>query len=305
MTETIAIIAAGHMGSAIGGILTRGGACVLTSLQGRSAATKARADRNGFEIAATDKDIVAQSGFLLSIVPPGEALALAQRFAPVLARSATKPVYVDCNAIAPKTAHAAAAVVAAAGCRFVDGGIIGPPPKPNAQGTKIYVAGEAARSVARLADFGLDIRVLDAPNGAASALKMSYAGLTKGFTALGAAMMLAASRAGASDALHGELADSRPDFLPYLQRSVPVMFSKAYRWVAEMEEIAAFTDDPAAAEIYNGMAKLYARLAQTFDAARTPDDEIAALERFCADDSTARKRGLSPLPPRGFTRVPR
>ena len=91
---------------------------------------------------------------------------------------------------------------------------------------------------------GLDIRVLEGPIGAASALKMSYAGITKGFTALGAAMALAATRAGAAEALHRELADSQPALLGWLTRQVPRMYPKAYRWVAEMEEIAGFIGAP-------------------------------------------------------------
>ena len=86
----------------------------------------------------------------------------------------------------------------------------------------------------RLNGFGLDTRLVDGPAGAASALKMSYAGLTKGFTALGAAMMLGAERAGCAEALRAELAESQPHFLAWLSRQVPRMYPKAYRWVAEM-----------------------------------------------------------------------
>ena len=69
---------------------------------------------------------------------------------------------------------------------------------------------------------------------------MSYAGITKGFTALGAAMMLAATRGGSAEALQAELAESQPALLGYLTRQVPSMYPKAYRWVAELEEIAGF-----------------------------------------------------------------
>src|SRR5262249_24713601 len=81
-------------------------------------------------------------------------------------------------------------------------------------------------------DFGLIVRVLEGPLTAVSALKMSYAGITKGFTALGAAMMLAAIRGGSAAALKAELSESRPDLLRYLSNQVPAMYSKAYRWVA-------------------------------------------------------------------------
>ena len=64
--------------------------------------------------------------------------------------------------------------------------------------------------VMRLAQYGLDIAVLDGPVGAASGLKLAYAGMTKGFIALAAAMVHAASREGLADALRAELARTQP-----------------------------------------------------------------------------------------------
>jgi L-threonate 2-dehydrogenase len=129
-----------------------------------------------------------------------------------------------------------------------------------------------------LNDYGLDVRVLDGGVGAASAMKMSYAGITKGFTALGTVMMLAASRAGTAEVLHRELAATQPQLLAWLTRQVPNMYSKAYRWVAEMEEIAGFVDeDEAGHQIFAGAADLYDRIAEDFDAARA---ETGALTKF-------------------------
>jgi len=93
------------------------------------------------------------------------------------------------------------------GATFVDGGIIGGPPAPGTTGTKLYISGPAASRVMLLAQHGLDMRLQAGPIGAASAMKMSYAGITKGFTALEAAMMLAAARAGTTEALQAELSD--------------------------------------------------------------------------------------------------
>ena len=111
-------------------------------------------------------------------------------------------------------------------------------------------------------------------------MKMSYAGITKGFTALGCAMMLAASRAGTAEALKAELSSSQPALYGWLTRQMPRMYSKAYRWVAEMEEIAAFVgEDPAGAKFYQGAAELYQRIAADFDG---PNKETAMLDAFCA-----------------------
>ncbi|HET9175709.1 MAG TPA: DUF1932 domain-containing protein, partial [Pseudolabrys sp.] len=121
-------------------------------------------------------------------------------------------------------------------------------------------------------------RVLDGPLTAASALKMSYAGITKGFTALGTAMMLAASRGGSAEALKAELAESRPDLLRYLSNQVPSMYSKAYRWVAELDEIAAFVGEEfPERDMLQAAARLYDRIAEDLDGGK---DEIGVLDRF-------------------------
>src|SRR5581483_11678779 len=140
----------------------------------------------------------------------------------------------------------------------------------------------AAGDVLALNELGLAVRALEGPVGAASALKMSYAGITKGLTAVGSAMMLGADRAGAAQALKRELAESQPHLLAYLTKHVPAMFPKAYRWVAEMEEIAQFlAADPAAPQVYAAMARLYARFAESADTPET--GERAVLARFCRE----------------------
>ncbi len=65
-----------------------------------------------------------------------------------------------------------------------------------------------------------------------------------------------------AEALHAELAASQPAVLAYLTRMVPDMPPKAYRWVAEMEEIAGFTGSGAEREMYQAIAAFYERLAQ-------------------------------------------
>jgi L-threonate 2-dehydrogenase len=290
MAPVVAVIAAGAMGAAVGKRLADHGVTVLTSLAGRSAATAARAAAARMA-AASDAEIAA-SDFVLSILPPGDALALAQRFVPPLSASNVKPIYVECNAVNPATVEHIAATIAPTGCAFVDAGIIGPPPKPSpsgqgrATGTRFYASGEAAPRFAALRQYGLDVRVLEGPPGAASALKMSYAGITKGTQALGAAMLLAAARAGSAAALREELQFSQPEMLALLQHFLPAMPAKAYRWVAEMQEIAGFVgDDPAAGEIFAGAAHFYERIAEDFAADRK---NVESLLKLVGRDSTKR-----------------
>jgi putative dehydrogenase len=288
MSDVIAIVAPGEMGAAMGQRLHERGARVLTSLAGRSAVSRKRAERAGL-IDAPDEEIAA-ADILLSVVPPADAVRLAERFKPSLARAAKKPIYVDCNAVSPETAREIGAVLDGTGCVYVDGGIIGQPPSPGTTGTKLYVSGAHARDVARLNAYGLDTRVVDGPIGAASALKMSYAGITKGFTAIASLMILGATRADCAAALHAELADSQPQFLAWLSRQLPKMPPKAYRWVAEMEEIGAFVDGlPGGRNAYEAIARFYERIAQV-QAAPAADDEVARLGAFCAKASDATKR---------------
>jgi L-threonate 2-dehydrogenase len=287
VTLAVAIVAPGAMGAGIGNRLVSHGVRVLTSLAGRSEVTAARAREAGM-VAASDEEIAA-ADFILSILPPGDALALAQRFAPVLAASNAKPVYVDCNAINPATVERVAAAIAPTGCPFVDAGIIGPPPSPipplqagegrvGVSGPRLYASGAAAARFASLREYGLDVRVLEGALSAASALKMSYAGINKGTQAIGAAMMLAAMRSGSADALFDELSLSQKEMLAQFKQQLPKMPAKAYRWIAEMQEIAGFVgDDPAARELYQGAARFYEKMAEDFSGDHKAAD---ALESF-------------------------
>jgi L-threonate 2-dehydrogenase len=277
MPPIVTVIAPGMMGSAVAKRLTTSGATVRTSLAGRSAATVSRAKAAGMAD-ATDAQL-AEADFILSIVPPGEALALAERLAPAMRSAKRKPIYVDCNAVSPDTVLRIDRVVRETGASFVDGGIIGPPPEPDSSKTRIYLSGPDAGQVTLLQQYGLSTPVQPGPVGAASAMKMSYAGITKGFTALGAAMMLAATRAGTADALVAEMTVSQPALLKWLTTQMPRMHSKAYRWVAEMEEIAAFVgDDHPGSGFYRSAARLYEAIAADYEG---PRSDTAALDAFC------------------------
>jgi putative dehydrogenase len=282
MTPVVAIIAPGAMGAAVGKRLADNGVKVLTSLAGRSQETVARAKAAG--MAAANDNEIAAADFILSILPPGDALSLAERFVPALKASNAKPVYADCNAINPATVERVAAAIAPTECPFVDAGIIGAPPKPGDAGPRFYASGAAAPRFSTLRDYGLDVRVLDGAMSAASALKMSYAGITKGTQAIGAAMMLAAARASSADALFAELQSSQKELFPWLKRQLTLMPPKAYRWVAEMQEIAGFVgDDPAAHDLYEGAAHFYERFAEDFEQDKK---DAAALAAFLGKGSS-------------------
>jgi 3-hydroxyisobutyrate dehydrogenase-like beta-hydroxyacid dehydrogenase len=267
----VAILAQGAMGAGIAARLAAHGVRVLTCLDGRSAASAGRAAAAGM-VPVAEAALSGADAFL-SILPPAEALATAERLAPAFAAAPRPPLYADCNAVSPGTMHRMAALLGAYGLRLVDAGIIGGPPRDGYAGPVLYASGTDAAGLAALLDGrGLDVRVMEGPVGAASALKMSYAGITKGLVAIASAMMLAATRAGAAEALRAELASSQPALAAWLARMVPSMYGKAYRWSGEMEEIAAFAaEDPAAAGLYRSAAEFYERLAGPDGAAEVAD----------------------------------
>jgi 3-hydroxyisobutyrate dehydrogenase-like beta-hydroxyacid dehydrogenase len=271
---TIAIIGSGAMGAAIGRRLTERGARVVTTLGGRSEASRDRAA----QAAMVDVPIpqMAEAAMVLSVVPPAEARAVVEELAPLFAQAGS-PVFCDANACNPATKRRLATRVTELGGRMVDGAIIGPPPSSSAE-PRLYVCGEWAQDVALLSRFGLDTRVLTGPLGAAAALKMCYGGINKGTIALTTAMLLAAQRHGAAPDLVAELAVSQKPLLERSRRQIPDMYPKAWRWEPEMEEVADFleADDPEAAAVWRAIARFYRKRA-TANEARTELPELVAL----------------------------
>lgn len=277
----VSIIAPGNMGAAIGGRLVKNGVEVRTLLDGRSAASVERAQAAG--MVGVSPDEIADVDFLLSVVPPQQVMATAKSLAGPLSAAATKPVYVECNAINPETTRAVGEVIAATGAAYVDGSIIGLPPREGYGGPALFVSGPEAKRVEALAAHGMDIRVMDGPVGAASAIKMAYGGITKGLIAVGSAMIIGASQNGVGADLKAELAKSQPKLLEGFSRSVPDMFGKAYRWVAEMEEIAAFLPEGSPhSQMYRSVAAFYEWLA-----AEEGREGIEALAAFFEEGKSA------------------
>jgi L-threonate 2-dehydrogenase len=274
MNPVVAVVAQGAMGAGVGGRLVERGLRVITSLEGRSDASAERSKAAGM-IPASDAEC-AKADFFLSILPPSEALPLAAKMAGLIAPSNHKPIYVDCNAVSPPTKVNIGKVVSKAGAPFVDVGIIGLPPRANYEGPYLIVAGPDSGKFAPLGEFGLHLRPVDGPVGAASAVKMSYAGITKGITALGSMMMLAATRGGAAEEFRYQLERSHPYFMQNFRRAVPDMFDKAYRFVGEMEEIADFVgEDKQARQMYLAFADFYRRMAADAEGEHRETDALA------------------------------
>jgi hypothetical protein len=147
---------------------------------------------------------------------------------------------VDANAISPETAVLIGRTVTGGGARYVDGGIIGPPPEGAQPTARLYLSGADAPAVAALfAGTGFETPVRDGGPTAASALKMAYAGWTKGTAALLLTMREAARAHGVEEALVREWEHSIPSLPDRSAQAARAADEKGWRWVAEMREIAA------------------------------------------------------------------
>jgi 3-hydroxyisobutyrate dehydrogenase-like beta-hydroxyacid dehydrogenase len=211
---------------------------------------------------------------ILSVCPPHAAADVAR----AVAAQRFSGIYVDANAIAPATARNVGAIVERAGASFVDGGIVGPPPRARGT-TRLYLSGREAKRVgALLAESPLEAIALDGPPGAASALKMAYAAWTKGTSALLMAIRAMASAEGVDEALLREWQRSQPDLPARSETAVKSSARKAWRFVGEMEEMAATF---AGAGLPDGFQRaavdIYRRLAGYKDAATPPS--VAEVSR--------------------------
>jgi 3-hydroxyisobutyrate dehydrogenase-like beta-hydroxyacid dehydrogenase len=232
---TVGLLHPGEMGAAIGALLVRRGHQVLWASDGRGDDTARRAAAAGFGDAGTIGEICDRSQTILSVCPPHAALDVAR----TVASAGFRGLYLDANAVAPATAREVAAVLEAAGATFVDGGIIGLPPR-RAGSTRVYLSGAAAQRVADLfAGTDLEAVVLAPGPGVASSLKMVYAAWTKGSAALLLAAVAAARGHGVEDALRREWVLSQPGLAERAEGAAGQAATKGWRWVGEMEEIAA------------------------------------------------------------------
>jgi 3-hydroxyisobutyrate dehydrogenase-like beta-hydroxyacid dehydrogenase len=261
------------MGTAVGAALRSEGVDVLWASEGRSPETRSRADEAGLRDVVAVDTLVRESEIVLCVCPPHAAADVAHRVAGV----GFGGTYVDANAVAPATVHQIASIVEEAGATFVDGDLIGGPPKPGGP-TRLYLSGEVAPSVTGvLTGPGLEAVALDGDVAAASTLKMCYAAWTKGTAALLLAIRAVARELGVEDALLTEWDRTQPDLRARSEAaagSVP----KAWRFVGEMREIAATF---AAAGYPDGFAlaaaEVYERLTLFKDRPTTLDEALAAM----------------------------
>ncbi|KAH7031584.1 6-phosphogluconate dehydrogenase [Microdochium trichocladiopsis] len=290
----IGILSIGDMGMGIAKLLVANGFAVATNGKGRSNDTIDRAKAAKVELLNSDEDLCEQCAVILSVVPPRDAVATAQRIIdaaitgpfPRKATDGKEPLYfADLNAVAPSTIKSIAELFDKASSkrpetavRFIDGSIIGGPPalaKPAADAAwkRPSIPTSGPHSIGSISDFGpklsttLNMRHISPTIGAASGLKMCFASLSKGFTALAIQSFTTASRLGVLDELTSELATHSPASLKTAQFGLTGMPPKAYRWVREMEEINRTFEEEGGFQagrhdIFGAVAEVYKSVAE-------------------------------------------
>jgi 3-hydroxyisobutyrate dehydrogenase-like beta-hydroxyacid dehydrogenase len=234
---------------------------------GRSSATRARAEGAGLVDVGSLAALAARAEVIVSVCPPGAAIDVAHQ----VAAAGFHGIYVDVNAVAPATAR----LIGGQFERFVDGGVVGPPVH-SAGSTRLYLSGDVAPEVAELwAGSPLETRVVEGGPGAASAVKVCYAAWTKGTAALLLTIRALAVAEGVEDALLAEWATSLPSLGAQSQRAATGNAPKAWRFAGELGEIA---DGFAAHGLPDGFgraaAEVYERLAGFKDTAEITLDAV-------------------------------
>ncbi|MDA0264258.1 MAG: DUF1932 domain-containing protein [Chloroflexi bacterium] len=261
--ETVAILSPGDMGHAIGQLLKEHELEVLTCLSGRSQRTRALSEKAGITDVPDLNDLVQQSDILLSITVSEAVPGLCREVADAVKATGADLLFAECNAIAPALSKEMEGVLTASGARYVDASVIGGPPR-NGSSPRLYSSGDNVAELMQLREFGLDVRDLGPQLGRASGIKMCYAAMTKGTTALQAELLIAAEKQGLTKELMAEFEDGMPALVRRMEGWMPGMPAKSRRWVSEMEQIEATFDGLGLTpNIFKGVADMYRMIGST------------------------------------------
>ncbi len=285
MTEIVGILHPGRMGVSVGASAQASGGSVVWASEGRSEATRRRAETQGLRDVATLEALCRESEVIVSVCPPHAAEDLARQ---VLAYG-FDGLYLDANATSPQRAQRIGEMMTAAGVAFVDGGIIGGPAwHPNT--TWLCLSGaDAPRAAACFSGGLLEVQVIGNDIGRASALKMCYGAYTKGTTALLAAILATAESWDVRHELERQWARDDAGFVDTTAGRVRRVTAKAWRFVDEMEQIAdTFEAAGMPGAFHLAAADVYRRLVPFKDREHEPElDEVLEALRTSRDQADA------------------
>ena len=268
--ETVAILSPGDMGHAVGQLLREHELKVVTCLTGRSQRTKDLAELAGIADVPDLNDMVAQSQIILSISVSEMVPSICQQVADAIKDTNANVLFAECNAISPQLSRQMEPIITEAGGRYIDASIVGGPPL-NGSSPRFYASGDNTAEFEGLANFGLDVRTAGTEVGQASGIKMCYAAMTKGSSALYSELLMAAEMMGLSDFVKAEFQSSQPAVLQRMERGLPGVPAKARRWVSEMEEIKdTFEQLGLTPHLFQGVADMYRMIGSTSMGDETP-----------------------------------
>ena len=255
--STVAILSPGDMGHAVGQRLRENELNVVTCLAGRSERTRSLADKAGIRDVASMEELVAQSDLIMSMTVSAAVPSLCREVAAAIRSTGSDTLFAECNAIAPQLTRELEPVITDAGGRFVDVSIIGGPPRPG-YSPHFYTSGDYASEFEQLNNFGLDVLKLEGDIGQASGIKMCYAAMTKGTSALYSELLMAAELMGLTEPLLAEFSNGQSAVLQRMERNIPTVPPRSRRWVSEMEEIRdTFAHLGMTPHLFEGVAEMY------------------------------------------------
>src|SRR5262249_41819800 len=276
--ESVGLMSPGDMGQVVAVCLKAKGFNVCTALGDRSERTRALAGEAQLTDVGSVTRLVAECDVVLSIMDPGAAVRFAGTAADALRATGRRALIVDCNAIAPDTVRGIAELIEAAGGRFLDAGIIGPPPRGKAK-THLYVSGPDAADLEQLGGPQLIVHAIGGGIADASALKMCYGALNKGTQALWLEVLIAAHRLGVGALLEQQLQQSQAQRYSWALSQFPILPPKVYRWVPEMLEISKTLDGAGLTpKMFKGAADIYRFVAGTSLGKETPESRDKTRE---------------------------
>ena len=261
--RAVAILSPGDMGHAVGQRLREHELEVITCLAGRSPRTRTLAEKAGIRDVANLEELVEQADLIMSMTVSAAVPSLCQEVADALRATGADALFAECNAISPQLTRELEPVITDAGGRFVDVSIIGGPPRPG-YSPHFYTSGQHAAAFAEVGQYGLEVRRLAGEIGQASGIKMCYAAMTKGSSALYAQLLTAAELMGLTEPLLAEFEEGQSAVLQRMARGLPTVPPRSRRWVSEMEEIRdTFAHLGLTPQLFQGVADMYRFIGST------------------------------------------
>ncbi|KAI0154972.1 6-phosphogluconate dehydrogenase C-terminal domain-like protein [Xylariaceae sp. FL1272] len=292
MGKTVGILSIGEMGLGIAQVLQFHGYRVVTNVSDRSQATQARAREHNIDNLPTDVELVRQCDFILSIVPPRDALATAERINAAATGCDTKKThFLDLNAVSPSSSKATYDLFEKSpNVVLYDGVISGGVPYPKEKDEKtgqptrwhcptLLMSGPSRVEDPELCN-ALNIEHLGDKIGAAAAVKMCFGMVSKGYIALAIQSFTTAYRLGVLEDLEAFLGRYKPQHLQIAREGLVRMPHTAYRWVHEMLEMADTTSEYGGFNrtLFEGVAESYRVVAEdTVLGTELPDKRVRGM----------------------------